>query len=156
MRNAPSVVFPVGRCAFYGWLLVALGTLGLLVLSGWWLTSERTPAAIAVGAIGGTLWLLWTCLARHDWRMSPVGLLQWDALATRLDNPMLAGAWIWCTESSGQGRPLLSVGVAVDLQRLVLLRLRYPDSTSRWVWVERSLDPLRWNDLRRALTWAGA
>jgi hypothetical protein len=155
MRNAPSVVFPVGRSAFYGRVLVFLGALALLVLGGWGLSQRSVPDLLPVGFTGILMWVLWAAWAWRGWRLSPVGLLQWDANASPVDEPLRAGAWRWTSAVSGDGVLLLAVERALDLQSRVLLRLRCADRSGLWVWVERSGDPLRWNDLRRALAGAG-
>jgi hypothetical protein len=51
---------------------------------------------------------------------------------------------------------VLGVEQALDLQRVVLLRLRSTASVPRWVWVQQPSDPARWLDLRRALQRASA
>jgi hypothetical protein len=156
MRNAPSVVFPVGRSAFYGRILMLVGALALLVL-GWWGLSQRSvPDMLSFGSAGVLLWVLWAAWAWRGWRQSPVGHLQWDAKASPIADPLRAGAWRWSRAVSEDGVLLLAVEQALDLQSRILLRLRCADRSSLWVWVERSGDPMRWNDLRRALTGARA
>jgi toxin CptA len=147
MRNAPSVMFPVGRCGFYAGLLVLLAVLGAWVMGAWWWTTTDLRAAWMVPA-GAMLWLAWVAFAVWSWRRSPTGQLRWDALSAGEES---AGGWLWYSASCAEGAPLQRVEVMLDLQNLALLRLHNADALARWVWVERARDPVRWNDLRRAL-----
>ena len=52
--------------------------------------------------------------------------------------------------SGAASRPVVEATVALDLQSLLLVRLRGAGA-SQWYWVERRADPARWLDLRRAL-----
>ncbi|WP_177142566.1 hypothetical protein [Variovorax sp. YR216] len=53
--------------------------------------------------------------------------------------------------SGGIDLPTAQVAVMLDLQQLLLVRLREPLGATRWIWVERDAMPHRWRDLRRAL-----
>jgi len=156
MHNAPSVVYPVGRCLFYAGLLLLLGCLGLLVLLLWWwpwLGSQgEMPWVVSfAGALGGLLWVAWAGFAWRSWWRSPVGQLQWDAMGAPASAVAQVGVWRWRRDVYTDGLPLQQVERVVDLQSRMLLRLREPGAEQRWVWVERDSDPARWNDLRRAL-----
>jgi hypothetical protein len=151
MRNAPSVVYPVGRSAFYGRVLVLLGALSLLTWFGWGATQLWAFHQLGVWLAGIVAWSTWVAWVWRSWRRTPVGQLRWDAQASRVDDPLRVGAWRWCRAVAEDGVPLLAVELALDLQTRALLRLRGADASSRWVWVERSGDASRWNDLRRAL-----
>jgi toxin CptA len=151
MRNAPSVVFPVGRSAFYRWLLVLLGAISLVAWVGWWSTQRAGTDKLWVGLAGIVGWGAWVACAWRSWSGSPIGHLHWDAKASRIDDPLRVGAWHWRRAVSDEGTPLLAVERAVDLQNRMLLCLRRADRSMLWVWVERSEDPVHWNDLRRAL-----
>lgn len=148
MRNAPSVSYPVGRCAFHGWLLVLISGLALLALLLLrWLWSGHNDLVIGSGF---ALWMLWTAAAAWLWWRTPVGHLRWDARATGLVVLAPAGGWFW----QGDGQPpqsLTGVECLLDVQRFVLLRLRPVEQRSRWIWLEARRDPWRWDDLRRAL-----
>lgn len=156
MRNAPSVLYPVGRCRFYAGALLVLGCLALGVLVSWWWTLlplrvEGPPghgAGVSAGAAGAAAWLGWALFAWRSWHRTPQGLLQWDALGAA---PLGAGVWRWCSAAHEGGAPLQRVELVLDLQQRALLRLRNPDAMHRWVWVEAGRDPARWSDLRRAL-----
>lgn len=168
MRNAPSVVFPVGRCVFYAGLLCGLAALGLLVLLLWWwpgfvaVAQAPAPTALAAGWLGALLWLGWAVFAWRSWLHAPVGWLQWDdqglpvgaSDADQSAGPVRKGVWRWYREGSADGAPLQRVERTLDLQNRMLLRLRNPDGAHRWLWVERCSNPAGWNDLRRALVHA--
>jgi hypothetical protein len=150
MRNAPSVMYPVGRCAFYARLLAGLGLLGLLGLAaGAW--GARAPSGIMQFLAGGVLWLLWLGFVVWSWRRTPVGQLHWDAQSQGVVPESKPGAWRWRSEAHQEVDMLQRVELLLDLQRLVLIRLRHPDGATSWVWAEKARDPARWDDLRRAL-----
>lgn len=157
MRNAPSVIYPVGRCFFYAGLLCVLAVLSLLVLMWWfWLSAQgqllQQPRVVAW--LGAVLWLAWAGFAWRSWVNAPVGLLRWDAQATPLHGLARAGVWRWQRDPHSDGAPLQQVERVLDLQNRVLLRVRNPDGAHRWLWVECASNPARWNDLRRALVQA--
>lgn len=161
MRNAPSVIYPVGRCRLYGTLLLLTGALAFAV---WLYGMSLFPAqarwwgGVAVGEqgaawAGGGLWLLWSGFAWRSWRRMPVGWLQWSAGAGLRGQ---SGEWHWRSAAQEDGALLLHVALVLDLQSHALLSLRNPDAAHRWIWVEAARDPLRWHDLRRALRAARA
>ena len=156
MRNAPSVMYPVGRCAFFGRLLAVLALLSAMALYVAWSESGEKPVAGGLTRAHGTLlgvglWLSWSGLAAWSWHRLPRGRLQWDALAPQPDGLRGPGAWRWHGSGLNQGEGLQGVGRVLDLQDTVLLELRAQDRRRRWVWVERSSDPQHWDALRRAL-----
>jgi hypothetical protein len=140
-------MYPVGRCSFYAWLLVALACLGLLVMA--WSVRMVPSWRLAWGV---SLWLVWGAVALASWRHSPVGRLQWDAMAAPIaDRSDRGGAWLWHSAAYQDGVGLLRVEQVQDFQRWMLLRLHNPDGARTWVWVGRVSDPQRWDDLRRAV-----
>lgn len=151
MRNAPSVMYPVGRCAFHGQLLLVLAAAVAASLWGWRGSGVdgRLWWTFVAGAVG---WLLW---ALHRWQRSPVGQLHWDAQAPHLLSTEV-GAWFWLDSAGLAPQPVLGVQQALDWQRVVLLQLRSTASVPRWVWVQQPSDPARWLALRRALQRASA
>lgn len=157
MRRAPSVIYPVGRCAFYGYLLAGLGMLSLLAFMAWcwpWMTAPalnpHTDQLMTAGA-GALLWLIWAGLAWRTWARTPEGRLQWDAQGSALEG-LRPGVWRW-HEASGylDAVPLTQVLRVWDGQNRLLLCLRQPNHKARWIWVEQAREPARWDDLRRAL-----
>lgn len=158
MHNAPSVIYPVGRCRFLTAMvsLLALAGLGLWLL--WWTTVGPASATHWwAGVMGAVLWLAWVTWASVDWWRLRPGRLQWDAhaAAASLDPADGQGAWRWHEEGAASATRLDQVEIALDLQFLALLRLQGPQARCRWAWVERRRDLARWNDLRRAIHSAG-
>jgi hypothetical protein len=154
MHNAPSVIYPLGRCRLVIVLLLLLAFAALLLLVLWWTTMiEPTSTPWWTGWAGALLWLGWGLWAVRHWRRSPRGWLEWDAHATAacLDSTNRQGAWRWRDAMDKEATSLNSVELAVDLQILVLLCLRGSGRVPRWAWMERWRCPARWNDLRRAL-----
>lgn len=154
MYNAPSVMFPVGRCGFYAGALSLLALLAALVLGMWWGTAAEARSTWW-GWAGAACWLAWVGFAAWSWQRSPTGQLAWNGLG-RADPTARAGMWLWHSASCPEGAPLRRVETVLDLQDRALLRLHNADALARWVWVERARDPARWNDLRRALVAARA
>lgn len=154
MRNAPSVIYPVGRCRLQVVLLGLLGLSALGLLVGWqFLLNVPSGARLWVVWLAPVCWASWLVWVAWDWCRSPVGRLQWDALAPAA-SWMPAdgqGAWRWLDTDAREATPLDGVVLAIDMQHLVLLRLMGAGQPARWAWVERRRDPSRWNDLRRAL-----
>lgn len=151
MRNAPSVTYPVGRCAFHAQCLLALAALVAMSLWAWRGSGVDGRLWLATLA-GALLWLVW---ALRAWWNMPAGQLRWDAQATGVQG-LEAGAWLWIDAASAAPQPVAGLASSLDLQGLMLLRLRAAPSVPRWVWVQRARDPARWLDLRRALQRAGA
>ena len=133
MHNAPSVSYPVGRPRFAGLLAACLWLAGAAVALLWLHQADATGwrqavMAAALLAIGG-----WALLS---WLRSPQGELQWDG-----------AAW---TGLPGLGAGAAGLDVALDLQRVLLVRFRASRS-AHWLWLERSRCPPRWLELRRAV-----
>lgn len=149
MHNAPSVIFPVGRCALYAGLLGALAALGGLVLAAWWIYA---PVPTWAGSMASAVWLMWVAFALGSWRRMPQGRIAWRATERRAVAAM-PGQWHWLSAACPEGAPIERVELVLDLQVCLLLRLHNADSLTRWVWVERNRDPAHWTELRRAL-WA--
>ncbi len=152
MHNAPSVVFPVGRCAFQGWLLVALGAVSAAVGTLFLVESDFRTLGVwgwfpgVAGVVGWLLWATWACLS---WLRSPQGTLHWES--RRVAEEGANSAWSWTDRNCSEPLTLNSMERVLDLQGRVLLRFCGPGVGQRWAWVERSGSPARWNDLRRAL-----
>ena len=141
IHNAPPVVYPLGRSHFLGRLLLVLWLGGLLLAMLWLYTSQRLDwrigsALLAVLGAG--------VAARAGWNNLPAGQLVWDGKA-----------WRWESASYRAGIAEYEVSVIADFQSRLLLRLENPASASLWLWMERSVFPDRWLDLRRAVYSAG-
>ena len=151
MRNAPSVIYPVGRCAFHAQCLLVLAAIVAASIWGWRGSGVDLRVWLATLA-GAVLWLIW---ALRAWWRAPLGQLHWDAQAPGVRSAE-AGVWFWVVGGSLAQQPLHRLEPALDLQRLMLLRLHASPSVPRWVWVQQTSDPARWLDLRRALQRASA
>jgi hypothetical protein len=138
MHNAPSVSYPVGRCAFQRRLYVVFTVLMSAVLLIWALNQ-------------GLGWMWWfaacvfvlgTYLGWHSLRRA--GTLTWDGHA-------------WCLHDQGLhlDDALGEVSVSLDLQNTLLLCWRptsdtlHTKSVFLWLGVEHSV--AHWQDLRRAV-----
>jgi hypothetical protein len=148
MRNAPSVTYPVGRCAFYGQLLAlcSLAAVLALLMLWWWYPALSVPLA----ALAGLAWGVWSGWAYRSWRRQPLGRLQWGGRATALvlERP---GLWRWLPRD-GEPVDLQRLEWVMDAQSVVLLRLSGPQRRRLWLWLAARDDRSRWADLRRALT----
>lgn len=147
MHSAPSVVFPVGRCIWYGVMFAVLAVLGVCALGAWWWLSGWRYGS---GFAGALLWTTWACFAAWTWRHAPVGQLRWNGPSRHGDDVSM-GSWYWHSAACPEGAVLRRVERVLDLQVVALLRLHNADALARWVWVERARDPARWMRLRRAL-----
>lgn len=149
MRSAPSVTYPVGRSVLFLRLLVVVGALGT-VAAVWVITCGQGLWALA----GGVAWVGWVSGAMQAWFRQPQGRLAWTVSAEHPVDPAhraVAGSWSWFSAAYVGGVVLQRVERVHDLQTWMLLRLHNPDGARTWVWVERTSDPQRWDDLRRAL-----
>jgi hypothetical protein len=138
MHNAPSVSYPVGRCAFQRWLFAGFVVLASAVLLAWVLSQGLTVAwclAVATATLGA--WQGWRALG-------DVGTLSWDGQ-------------VWCLHDQGLGHEdaLGEVHVALDVQKALLLRWLPSSDTlhakPQWLWLGPQASDNRWQDLRRAV-----
>ena len=138
MHNAPSVSYPVGRCAFQRWLFVGIAVLTSAVLLAWALNQGLTATwyvSVAAAALG--LLLGWHALGQ-------AGTLTWDGQ-------------VWCLHDQGLGfeDALGDVHVALDVQKALLLRWQPTSDTlhakPQWLWLGSQASGSRWQDLRRAV-----
>jgi toxin CptA len=148
MRNAPSVIYPVGRSAFCGGLLLALALVSFLAGALWCWLSADPPVWVA--CVGIVVWLGWALCAFSQWWATPAGLLAWKPTAPALEDPQVRGRWCW-RDATGNEREPQAVQWVLDLQSVVLLRLQGPALPVRWLWLDRRRDPACWDGLRRAL-----
>jgi hypothetical protein len=137
MHNAPSVSYPVGRCAFQRWLYVGF-----------------TGATCAV-------WLAWfTVQAFNFWMLLALlcivlgGCVGWRDLHARHASLSWDGQ-AWCLQGDGVDESLGDVHVAWDVQKALLLRWQ-PASTKitagpTWLWLGQEQSPTHWHGLRCAV-----
>lgn len=140
MHSAPSVIFPVGRCALGPALALAAWAAGLATLAAWgWqdraLDGRQAVVALVLLAAGAVAWRQ----VQADTR----GLLDWDG-----------GQWVWFC---GGDESVVRIEPVADLQRWLLVRLSpgEPGEGTRhsatWLWLTRGSDPEHWRSLRRAV-----
>lgn len=138
MYNAPSVSYPLGRCAFQRWVYASFTMLSSVVLFAWafnqGMTSVWYAAAIAK-ALGAFL----------GWRaLGQAGTLTWDGQ-------------VWCLQTHGHGQEdaLGEVSVALDVQKALVLRWQPASDTLSskplWLWLGSEGASHHWQDLRRAV-----
>ena len=140
--NAPALRFNVGPSRFLALVVVGWVALGLLGLCAWGLGGAgKSPAALMLAAL---LWLAVSVLALWRSMHLPQGVLLWDG-----------HDWHW-----GQGAapvPVTQPRVHWDGQTRVLLSVQRLAPTGRaagsrqWLWVERTMQPQSWLELRRAV-----
>lgn len=157
MYNAPSVSYPVGRCALVGWFLGGVALLAVYLqvgtASAGWAGAAWVPWRWALSSGAWVLGLGW---AGWTWWHSPEGWLIWaPAMA---DEPLAAddpvSGWWWSSMThAGEGqevthlRPMLMFNAG----GLLYAELAGPLPGVKWLWVQAHSAPERWWPLRRAL-----
>ena len=139
MHNAPSVSYPVGRCAFQGLVFVVLCMASGAFLVAWaWVQPMGWIWGLAVGC-----WLLATWWGGHAcWHHR--GTLTWTGQ-------------VWCLhgQSDEAADARGEVRVSMDVQGALLLQWTpLPDMeprARRWLWLGAENSPQLWQDLRRAV-----
>ena len=141
MRNAPSVLIPVGRSRFGACALALAWGVGLALWGAWWMQVpdpsawaglSRAQLAMAglLGVCGAWAW--------HSQRRAARGLLDWNG-----------ETWCWTT---AQGACEARVAVTCDLQRWLLVRLEPADGSGvQWLWLAPAAGEPHWRAARRAL-----
>jgi hypothetical protein len=140
MYNAPSVAYPVGRCAFERWLYIAFMIATCGVWFAWAIVQPRSVwLFVGLGCVlGAALWGLRVL-------QLPLATLYWNG-----------NVWLLHEENSKHGSDQLGQPhVCMDFQHILLLHwqpLSKPHNVvTRWLWLNRSTQPARWQDLRRAV-----
>lgn len=144
MHNAPSVSYPVGRCAFQRRLLLAQTVLSLLLMLGWALTQPVTWAWLGVSVV-----------------LAAMTLLQWRTTGSQ-SRTLLWSDGVWLIQPTSM--PLSTTAArhcvgavkpVFDGQSTLLLRWQSTSdrlgSGRRWLWLNQSSSPSQWLDLRRAV-----
>lgn len=145
MRNAPSVIHPVGRPVFFGLALAGLALAALAVIVAWALTPVAAERAQPAMLAALTAWGLWSAWAAAAWWRSPEGRLEWRGPAGT-DAGGIDGGWFWHGAAPTPGRLHRAPELMLDLQRVALVRL-----DGRWIWLEARHGAPSWWSLRRAL-----
>jgi hypothetical protein len=105
MHNAPSVSYPLGRCAFQRWIYAFFVALTSVVLFAWAFNQGLT----VVWGVAAMSTVLGACLG---WRaLGQPGTLIWDGQ-------------VWCLQTQGSGHEdiLGELSVVLDVQKALLLR----------------------------------
>lgn len=138
MHSAPSVSYPVGRCAFQCGLYAFFIVLTSAVLWAWAFYQGLTAAwCLAVTATTLGAFLGWRALGH-------LGMLTWDGQ-------------VWCLHDQPAGfeDTLGEVQVTLDVQKALLLRWKPTSDTlhakPQWLWLGSQASDHRWQDLRRAV-----
>ncbi len=138
MHNAPSVSYPVGRCAFQRWLLIGFVLFTSAILIAWALNQGWSWVwFVAASATALGMWQGWRALRQR-------GMLTWDGQ-------------VWCLHDRGEGVEdvLGEVHVMWDVQKALLLRWLPASDTlhtkPEWLWLAGQSCDNRWQDLRRAV-----
>jgi len=141
-RNPPPVLYPLRRSRALGGLLVVTSLLGAGVLAGWMGSSggpvRGWPTAIALCA-----WLLAAGGALHFWWHQLSGTIRWDGQ-------------FWAVAGLKQPDGAFSAlfvppEVLLDVQSHLWVLVSPAGHRRLWLWLERSSQPERWMDLRRAV-----
>lgn len=147
MRNAPPVMYPVGRCAlceraFYAvgvWLLLLLVATAYASQPG---AGQRWPWVLAAGVL--LLWLLANALVGAKARQQVARYLVWQSIGRE-------GVWQLHTRDYSEPVPLTSTAVALDMGFCALVRVAASHGGSQWLWLFERDSPGRWLAMRRAL-----
>ncbi len=139
MHNAPSVAYPVGRCAFQRWVFAVICVISGAVLVAWaWMQPLSWVWGLAV-----VTWCIAVVTGLHAcWRS--MGTLSWTGQV-----------WCWHGSSEGSDDALGEVRVAIDVQGALLLEWTPLSAdkpfATRWLWLGAENVPKLWQDLRRAV-----
>lgn len=131
------MTYTLGRSHWQAFLLSAFWLAALLLASVWTLGSQQLGWRQAAGFITlmGAGWAAW-----YGWANAPVGQLAWDGQV-----------WRWEGPGYQAGVAEYELSVALDFQKVMLLRLENQAHAKLWLWAERRAFPERWLDLRRAV-----
>src|SRR6218665_487219 len=137
-RHPPAVQYPLQRSAVLGALLVFWLLGSAMVLAAWVGVGARS--AWGAGWVAAGPWA--RAGALYFWLGQFSGLIRWDGRAWALETSR-PGAISW--PLSGPPEVLL------DMQTQLWLCVRPMERRRIWLWRERSSQPERWLDLRRAV-----
>lgn len=134
MQSAPAVSFPVGRSHFQGWTFLFAALAGAVCGVLWWTESQLCGWRQGLFAFS---YLATVSFAIVMWLRAPQGVLRWDGQT-----------WTW---TSLRASFCAELSVHLDLQLGLLLCLDSGIGPRSWLWAERRMSKLQWNDLRRAV-----
>jgi len=133
MHRAPAVSWEVRPTRLLGRALVVLGVSGALVI-GAFLTMQPWNGRVVMlllALLGGTLF------AALVHGKAQFGTLQWDG-----------EQWHW---SALQHQAIRQLTCVLDLQHVLLLRIRDASGKTHWLWLHTDAINARWLALRRAI-----
>lgn len=134
MHRAPPTGYPANQTQVALIPVSIVWALGLSVFV-FWVGSNQVSATSA--AVAGGLVLAAGVVALRSVAATSPTLLQWDGKV-----------WTWSPDGPGDAGEMLCV---LDLQRMLLLRLRAGDGRPCWFWVIRSGPGVPWDSFRRAV-----
>ena len=140
LRRPPPVAYVLRRSAALAAVLASLLLVGFGALALW--SVQGTGLSYWPMFVGWALWGLAVAMALQCWRSQFCGVLRWDGLHWQLDT----------LQPHGVPRALSRApDVLVDVQTHLWV-CGTPEGHGRiWLWLERSSQPERWMDLRRAV-----
>ena len=139
MHNAPSVSYPVGRCAFQRVTWLVLAAIAGAVMVVWFILQPVSwPMCLSGAAALGGLFLGWRSLRTQS------GTLTWDGQV-----------WCWHSRRDGAEDALGEIFVAMDVQKALVLRWQ-PTSgkvsmLGCYLWLGQELATQHWLNLRCAV-----
>ncbi|MCW5220612.1 hypothetical protein [Verminephrobacter aporrectodeae] len=139
-RRPPPVQYPLQRSAVLGRVLAFSLLTGAAVLAGWVLLGAGSSWGLTLAA--GCLWLLAVAGAWHFWHDQFSGAMRWDGQAWALEELTPRGR-SWPLEGPPE--------VLLDMQTQLWVCVSPVGRSRIWLWLERSWQPERWMDLRRAV-----
>ena len=139
-RRPPAVQYPLRRSAALGVALGLLLSAGAGVLAAWAL--EGAGSSWGAMIFAACLWLPAAFGALHFWLRQFSGGIRWDGRAWMLE-PAGDGGVAWTLSEPPE--------VLWDLQTRLGVRVSPLGRRRIWLWLERSSQPERWMDLRRAV-----
>ena len=140
--------YPVGRSVFHGQLALVGGGLCLVgVILAYVYRVDGWSYLIGAAA-------LWGGAVFGSWKCTRIGFLYWTANRSQdleVREALSHGSWEWSDGLETERETLRIVKRIYDWQSAMLIQATAGRGHTRWVWLERRSDPLRWDDLRRAL-----
>jgi hypothetical protein len=139
MHNAPSVSYPVGRCAFQRVIFAGLSGIVGSVMLVWCMLQ---PLSWPMG-LGGAATLLGMVLGWRSVQMH-AGTLSWDGQV-----------WCWHSRTDGADDQLGEIFVSLDVQKALVLRWQ-PTSgrltaLDSYLWLGQERAAQHWLNLRCAV-----